>query len=199
MSVVDLFCGCGGMSLGFQKAGFCILAGFEHWDAAISCYKKNFTHPVEDVDLSNVEAAVKAGDKAAAEAMIAEFEKELGRQAQSFAVTYAFELKVDGWGKENQPLHFFMVKANCNSFVDGVIYDSVTMAIDYDTGAVYDRYSVDESWMEKSEKEQAIYIAAEGGCFPDEFYSGEPIFVDSETHISLSDSDIAEINQALRK
>lgn len=132
-------------------------------------------------------------------ARAAEFEKELGRQAQSFAVTYAFELKVDGWGSENQPLHFFMVKANCDSFVDGIFYDSVTMAIDYDTGAVYDRYSVDESWMEKSEKEQAIYIAAEGGCFPDNYYSGEPIFVDSETHISLSDSDIAEINQALHK
>lgn len=132
-------------------------------------------------------------------ARAAEFEKELGRQAQPFAVTYAFELKVDGWGSENQPLHFFMVKANCDSFVDGVIYDSVTMAIDYDTGAVYDRYSVDESWLEKCEKEQAIYIAAEGGCFPDNYYSGEPIFVDSETHISLSDSDIAEINQALRK
>ena len=132
-------------------------------------------------------------------ARAAEFEKELGRQAQPFAVTYAFELKVDGWGKENQPLHFFMVKANCDSFVDGVIYDSVTMAIDYDTGAVYDRYSVDESWLEKSEKEQAIYIAAEGGCFPDNYYSGEPIFMGSETHIPLSDSDIAEINQALRK
>lgn len=132
-------------------------------------------------------------------ARAAEFEKELGRQAQPFAVTYAFELKVDGWGRENQPLHFFMVKANCDSYVDGIFYDSVTMAIDYDTGAVYDRYSVDESWLEKSEKEQAIYIAAEGGCFVDNYYSGEPIFVDSETHISLSDSDIAEINQALRK
>lgn len=132
-------------------------------------------------------------------ARTAEFEKELGRQAQPFAVTYAFELKVDGWGRENQPLHFFMVKANCDSFVDGILYDSVTMAIDYDTGTVYDRYSVDESWMGKSEKEQAIYIAAEGGCFPDNYYSGEPIFMDSETHIPLSDSDIAEINQALRK
>lgn len=132
-------------------------------------------------------------------ARAAEFEKASAQQAQPFAVTYAFELKVDGWGKENQPLHFFMVKANCDSFVDDVFYDSVTMAIDYDTGAVYDRYSVDESWLEKSEKEQAIYIAAEGGCFPDNYYSGEPIFVDSETHIPLSDSDIAEINQALRK
>ena len=132
-------------------------------------------------------------------ARTAEFEKTFGQEAQPFAVTYAFELKLDGWGSENQPLHFFMVKANCDSFVDGGGYDSVTMAIDYDTGTVYDQFSVDESWMEKSEKEQAIYIAAEGGCFGDVNYNGEPIFVDSETHNPLSDSDIAEINQALSK
>lgn len=47
------------MSLGFQEAGFNILAGFEHWNTAISCYKKNFSHPVEDVDLSNVDLSVK--------------------------------------------------------------------------------------------------------------------------------------------
>lgn len=51
------------MTLGFQKAGFHILAGFEHWDIAISCYKKNFTHPVEDVDLSDVDLSVKAISK----------------------------------------------------------------------------------------------------------------------------------------
>lgn len=59
ITIVDLFCGCGGMSLGFQEAGFNILAGFEHWNAAISCYKNNFSHPVEDVDLSDVELSVK--------------------------------------------------------------------------------------------------------------------------------------------
>ena len=132
-------------------------------------------------------------------ARAAEFEKELARQAQPIAVTYAFELKLDGWGKENQSLHFFMVKANCDSFVDGILYDSVTMAIDYDTGTLYDRFSVDESWLEKSEKEQAIYIAAAGGYFVDEFYNGESILDDSEIHIPLSDSDIAEVNQALNK
>ena len=132
-------------------------------------------------------------------ARTAEFEKAFGQEAQPFAVTYAFELKLDGWGMENQSLHFFMVKANCDSFVDSVGYDSVTMAIDYDTGTVYDRFSVDESWMEKGEKEQAIYIAAAGGCFKGAFYNGEPIFMGSETHIPLSDSDIAEINQALSK
>lgn len=51
------------MSLGFQNAGFNILAGFEHWDAAISCYKKNFTHPVEDIDLSNVNLSIKVISK----------------------------------------------------------------------------------------------------------------------------------------
>ena len=127
------------------------------------------------------------------------FEQTFAQEAQPFAVTYAFELKMDGFGSENIPLHFFMVKANCDSFVDDTWLDSVTLAIDYDTGTVYDQYSVDESWLEKSEKEQAIYIAAEGGCFGDVNYNGEPIFVDSETHIPLSDSDIAEINQALSK
>jgi DNA (cytosine-5)-methyltransferase 1 len=29
--VVDLFSGCGGMSLGFQNAGFDIVAAFENW------------------------------------------------------------------------------------------------------------------------------------------------------------------------
>lgn len=46
------------MSLGFQKAGFNILAGVEHWDMAISCYKKNFEHPVENVDLSDTELSI---------------------------------------------------------------------------------------------------------------------------------------------
>ena len=132
-------------------------------------------------------------------ARTAEFEKTFGQEAQPFAVTYAFELKLDGWGSENQPLHFFMVKANCNYCMDSGSADSMIMAIDYDTGTVYDQFSVDESWMEKSEKEQAIYIAAEGGCFGDVNYNGEPILVNSETHIPLSDSDIAEINQALSK
>lgn len=60
IKIVDLFCGCGGMSLGFQQAGFDIMAGFEHWDAAIACYNKNFDHPVENVDLSKVNRAINA-------------------------------------------------------------------------------------------------------------------------------------------
>ena len=46
MKIVDLFAGCGGMSLGFQNAGFNIVAAFEFWDVAVECYGKNFNHPV---------------------------------------------------------------------------------------------------------------------------------------------------------
>ena len=50
--VVDLFSGCGGMSLGFQNAGFDIVAAFENWAPAIQVYGKNFKHPVHTSDLS---------------------------------------------------------------------------------------------------------------------------------------------------
>jgi len=53
IKVVDLFCGCGGLSLGFQKAGFKILAAFDNWDDAIAVYHTNFKHPVIKQDLSN--------------------------------------------------------------------------------------------------------------------------------------------------
>lgn len=58
MKVVDLFSGCGGLSLGFQKQGFEIVAAFEWWDAAIKCYEENFKHPVFKIDLSDVDTAV---------------------------------------------------------------------------------------------------------------------------------------------
>lgn len=59
MNAVDLFAGCGGLSLGFQKQGFNIVAAFEWWDAAVNCYRANFSHPVFQTDLSNVAASVK--------------------------------------------------------------------------------------------------------------------------------------------
>lgn len=60
MRVVDLFCGCGGLTLGFEKAGYDVVAGFDFWDDAIAVYKKNFKHPVIKQDLSDVEASVSA-------------------------------------------------------------------------------------------------------------------------------------------
>lgn len=53
MKIVDLFCGCGGLSLGFQNAGFDIIASYDNWKPAIETYKLNFKHPINDIDLSN--------------------------------------------------------------------------------------------------------------------------------------------------
>ena len=58
MKVVDLFCGCGGLSLGFQNAGFEIVAAFDKWEAALSVYRLNFNHSAVSIDLSDVKHCV---------------------------------------------------------------------------------------------------------------------------------------------
>lgn len=56
--VVDLFAGCGGLSLGFMEEGYEVAAAFERWHAAAESYRRNMSHPVIEMDLSDVEAAV---------------------------------------------------------------------------------------------------------------------------------------------
>ncbi len=58
MTIVDLFSGCGGLSLGFQNAGFETLVAFDIWQTAVNCYSKNFNHPVIQHDLSEIESTV---------------------------------------------------------------------------------------------------------------------------------------------
>lgn len=53
MKCIDLFAGCGGLSLGMTNAGLNILAAFEKWDRAVSVYKANFEHPVYELDLAH--------------------------------------------------------------------------------------------------------------------------------------------------
>ena len=44
LNVIDLFCGCGGMSKGLIDAGLNIIAGIDVWDKAVVSYNKNFSH-----------------------------------------------------------------------------------------------------------------------------------------------------------
>lgn len=52
---IDLFCGCGGLSLGFQNAGFQLVRAFDNWDKATNIYNANFmTHEAELMDAYNL-------------------------------------------------------------------------------------------------------------------------------------------------
>lgn len=59
---IDLFSGCGGMSLGFQNAGFEILAAYDNWKPAVAVYELNFNHPIFSEDLADekVQKRIKA-------------------------------------------------------------------------------------------------------------------------------------------
>lgn len=50
MNVIDIFCGCGGLSYGFVKEGFQIVRAFDRWDAAVRVYNDNFSHAAEKAD-----------------------------------------------------------------------------------------------------------------------------------------------------
>lgn len=58
MPVVDLFCGCGGLSKGFELAQFEIAAAFDCWQSAITCYNANFEHNAYQLDLNDVAVSV---------------------------------------------------------------------------------------------------------------------------------------------
>lgn len=58
MRVVDLFSGCGGLSLGFEAAGAEVEAAFDWWDPAIAVYRENISHPIFKQDLSDVDSSV---------------------------------------------------------------------------------------------------------------------------------------------
>ena len=55
MKGVDLFCGCGGLSLGFERAGIPIVEAYDCWAKAVECYSANFSHRVLNADISDVE------------------------------------------------------------------------------------------------------------------------------------------------
>lgn len=51
-TVLDLFCGCGGLSLGFTKAGFKVIRAVDNNEAALNTYNANFDSHAIRLDLS---------------------------------------------------------------------------------------------------------------------------------------------------
>ncbi|NOD32831.1 DNA cytosine methyltransferase [Ruegeria atlantica] len=51
---IDLFSGCGGLSLGFERAGFDVVQAYDNWGPAVATYRSNFDHPIDDCDLVGI-------------------------------------------------------------------------------------------------------------------------------------------------
>jgi DNA (cytosine-5)-methyltransferase 1 len=52
MKAIDIFSGCGGMTLGFEQAGVEVIAAYDKWQPAVDIYRANFEHPIYQEDLT---------------------------------------------------------------------------------------------------------------------------------------------------
>lgn len=69
-TVIDLFAGGGGLGLGFENAGFDLVAAYDKWSAAIRFFRKNIkTHPIYELDIGH-EAAIEILQKNPADFII---------------------------------------------------------------------------------------------------------------------------------
>jgi len=59
LKVVDIFSGCGGLSMGFIQSGFNVVASFDNWDIALKHCRLNFDHPALCCDMGDVPNAIK--------------------------------------------------------------------------------------------------------------------------------------------
>jgi DNA (cytosine-5)-methyltransferase 1 len=57
-SVLDLFCGAGGLSLGFENAGFDVIAGVDNDEDAVETYRRNHEGRAIQCDLANTRPEV---------------------------------------------------------------------------------------------------------------------------------------------
>ena len=66
-NVIDLFCGCGGLSLGFEQAGYDVLLGIDNWEDALVTFRHNHhgseTMCADLMNLNPVDVEKKIGNK----------------------------------------------------------------------------------------------------------------------------------------
>ena len=67
MNIIDLFCGCGGLSYGFEKAGHKVLLGIDNDEMALKTFEKNHSNSkgikkdITKINASDIEELI--GDK----------------------------------------------------------------------------------------------------------------------------------------
>jgi len=59
VKAIDLFAGCGGMSLGFKWAGYDLALAVDNWEGALRCYRANLEDPYLLLDLSEPDVVVR--------------------------------------------------------------------------------------------------------------------------------------------
>ena len=67
LTFVDLFCGCGGMSAGFKKAGFIPLMGVDILKDAVATYSMNIGAPALDIGMERFIGDLRAAIGASAQ------------------------------------------------------------------------------------------------------------------------------------
>lgn len=129
----------------------------------------------------------------------ANYEEIYGNEENDFSVTRVIDISANV-PPTKLPIHLLAVKANCWWVVEtGYVYDSILLVVDYDSGKIYDKFTVDDEWQNKNDSvEQQIWFLT-NSILNSETYDGGTILQPSEIRTELPESEIAKINQALKQ
>ncbi len=133
-----------------------------------------------------------------------------GEELSEFQVTDVIDLRVRYGTRLN--FHWLCIKASGAWYYDeedAGINDALLLVADYDTGEIYDRFTVPESWNVESKspddmtEELEMYnFITNGPLVGSDKYDGGPLFFEESQHEAktiFSEEDIAEINEAIRR
>ena len=110
-----------------------------------------------------------------------------------------FEVSADNIGPDKLSFHFLEIKADCLYMSDSsTVMKTILLVVDYNSGKLYDEFTVDNNWQNKGGVEQQTFELLHGGLALDD-YDGGPLINDSETRTELAESEIAKINEAIQE
>ena len=116
MNFIDIFCGAGGFSLGFIKAGFEHLLGVDNWNNAIGAYTKNVGKCIHS-DISEFKGTKGMADIVIGSPPCQKFSKaNINNRTCDMTLTNEFfrivkEIKPKIWIMENVPDIYDLIKA----------------------------------------------------------------------------------------